>query len=502
MLKATVTVRRVLSRTHGDGTDPVNPVTTRRPSAARHASATVHPPHLHAERALPADTDVAAGDRGARVNRVTLRPGWRPAELPSRLVDDGPVAVFSPAARRVRRLGVRAFHNRWTIGRPERAERLVPLLVAVFLLVAAITAAPGLVSQATGATSNSASTMRIIVGGPAGPNGEAPSSVVDPGVAAASASPDPSGGTDGASPQDAAATAAQAVQVDGQFTTDGTLLKPVVVDPTVADGRDQLRYYTVKSGDTLGAIAARYNISVTTIWNANRIGGITSLHVGQELMIPPVNGKVITVQAGDTLESVAAANRVDSQAILSFNNLTDPTLIIGQVLILPGAKLAAVPTPKPTATPAPVAKVVRRTSSSGGGTRTATPPARYSGGRLLWPVPGGYISQYFHYGHPAIDIAAPMGTAIRAAGSGVVTYAGWKSNGGGYQVWIAHGSNLYTTYNHMSSVAVSVGQHVGAGTFIGRVGMTGNATGPHCHFEVWIGPIWDGGVRVNPLGYL
>jgi hypothetical protein len=43
-----------------------------------------------------------------------------------------------------------------------------------------------------------------------------------------------------------------------------------------------------------------------------------------------------------------------------------------------------------------------------------------------------------------------------------VTFAGWKSNGGGYQVWIAHGSGLYTTYNHMSGVSVGVGQHVGA----------------------------------------
>lgn len=499
MLKATVTVRRVLSRSHGDGTDPETPVKTRRQPAARRASATVPAP-LHAQPVLPADIGDVAGGRGARADHVTLRPGWHPAELPTRLVDDGPVAVFSPAARRVHQLGRRAVRTHWTIGRPERAERLVPLLVAVFMLVAAITAAPGLVSQATGATGTSASALRIVVGGPAGPNGDIAASFVDPG-SAPSATPDASGGTDGASPQDAAASAAQAVQVDGQFTTDGTLLKPVVVDPTVEDGRDQLRYYTVKNGDTLGAISARFKVSVTTIWNANNIGGITSLHVGQELMIPPVNGKVITVQVGDTLESVAAANRVDPQAILSFNNLTDPTLIIGQVLILPGARLAAVPTPKPTPTPTPTARVIRRTSS-GSGTRAVAPPATYSGGRLLWPVPGGYISQYFQYGHPAIDIAAPLGTPIRAAGSGVVTYAGWKSNGGGYQVWIAHGSNLYTTYNHMSSVAVSVGQRVSAGQFIGRVGMTGNATGPHCHFEVWIGPIWNGGVRVNPLGYL
>ena len=89
-----------------------------------------------------------------------------------------------------------------------------------------------------------------------------------------------------------------------------------------------------------------------------------------------------------------------------------------------------------------------------------------------------------------------------AAASGTVIFAGWKNNGGGYQVWIAHGSNLYTTYNHMSAITVGRGQSVSRGQQVGRVGMTGNATGPHLHFEVWRGPVWDGGVRVNPLIYL
>jgi murein DD-endopeptidase MepM/ murein hydrolase activator NlpD len=117
-------------------------------------------------------------------------------------------------------------------------------------------------------------------------------------------------------------------------------------------------------------------------------------------------------------------------------------------------------------------------------------------------VAGGYISQYFHYGHYAIDIAADSGTRVMAAAGGTVIWAGWKNNGGGYQVWIAHGSGLYTTYNHMSSIAVGRGQHVSRSQQVGRVGMTGNATGPHLHFEVWRGMVWDGGTRVNPLIYL
>jgi murein DD-endopeptidase MepM/ murein hydrolase activator NlpD len=123
---------------------------------------------------------------------------------------------------------------------------------------------------------------------------------------------------------------------------------------------------------------------------------------------------------------------------------------------------------------------------------------------MVWPVVGGgnYISQYFHYGHYGLDIAADAGSRVRAAASGTVVFAGWKSNGGGYQVWIAHGSGLFTTYNHMSGTSVYRGQHVGRGQQVGRVGCTGMCTGPHLHFEVWKGPIWSGGYRVNPLRYL
>jgi murein DD-endopeptidase MepM/ murein hydrolase activator NlpD len=83
-----------------------------------------------------------------------------------------------------------------------------------------------------------------------------------------------------------------------------------------------------------------------------------------------------------------------------------------------------------------------------------------------------------------------------------VVYAGWKDNGGGYQVWISHGNGLYTASCHMSAVLVSVGQIVSRGQQVGRVGTSGWATGPHDHFEVWIGYPWQSSsYRVNPLRY-
>jgi murein DD-endopeptidase MepM/ murein hydrolase activator NlpD len=238
-----------------------------------------------------------------------------------------------------------------------------------------------------------------------------------------------------------------------------------------------------------------------TIWWANKLKSKDDLKIVQVLTIPPVDGLVATVKAGDTLDSIAAAAKVSAAEIVETNALTDETLVVGQVLILPGARGKPIPTPKPTKAPAVRVATVSRPTS--GGRTTTRPPAQYTGGAFVWPAAGGYITQYSHWGHPAIDIAADYGTAIKAAAGGTVVFAGWKSNGGGYQVWIAHGGGLYTTYNHLSSVAVSYGEQVGRGEFIGRMGASGWATGSHLHFEVWQGgEPWGGGSRVNPLAYL
>jgi len=284
--------------------------------------------------------------------------------------------------------------------------------------------------------------------------------------------------------------------VDGAFLDDGTLVKPVAVNTSVADGRDLIRTYTVKSGDTLVTIADAHGVSMMTVWWANRLKSKDDLHIGQVLTIPPVTGLVTTVKEGDTLDTLAAKHRIDPNQIYEVNGLEDRTLIIGQTLVLPGAAGAPIPTPKPTPKPAPKPRTSTPTRVSG--------PATYSGGAFAWPVVGGgnYISQYFRYGHYGLDIAADYGSTVRAAAGGTVTFAGWKSNGGGYQVWISHGSGLYTTYNHMSAVTVGAGQSVGKGQQVGRIGQSGWATGPHLHFEVWRGAIWSGGKRVNPLLYL
>ncbi|HEY6571643.1 MAG TPA: M23 family metallopeptidase [Candidatus Limnocylindrales bacterium] len=283
----------------------------------------------------------------------------------------------------------------------------------------------------------------------------------------------------------------------GPVLDDGTLLTGYAPATDVEDGSDLIETYRVKSGDTLSEIANDFDVSMMTLWWANKLKSKDDLHIGQVLRIPPVSGLVYTVRDTDTLDSLADKYDVSAGHITKLNGLEDPVLVVGQVLVLPGAKGAPIPTPKPTPKP--------RSSGPSSPARSSHPSGQvhYTGGQFHWPVVGGgnYISQYFHYGHEAIDIAADYGTRVVAAAGGRVTFAGWKSNGGGYQVWISHGGGLNTTYNHMSAITVGSGQSVGRGQQVGRVGQSGMATGPHLHFEVWSGPVWNGGTRVNPLRY-
>lgn len=427
-------------------------------------------------------------ERTGTANRVTRQDAGSTRSLGTRIAVLAHLARLAPrpvvtartetaATARSAARGQRSGRSRATFLRRSFAvrlssERMLPIIAALVVLGASIVSfQPASAAGATGSVDGTGSEPRLAIGG-----------------------------TEAISPEELAVQAAgsryrgastDVVAPTETYAADGILTKPVAVNTVVADGKSLLETYTVQSGDTLTGIASHYGISMMTLWWANSLTAKDQLHVGQKLTVPPVDGLVVTVKAGDTLDSLVAKYKIDAADVMAINQLEDPTLIIGQTLILPDAVGAAIPNaPKPTVT-----KPRSTCTSCGGGT--------YGGGAFAWPVVGGnnYISQYYHYSHPAIDIAATYGSKVVAAAKGVVTFAGWRSNGGGYQVWISHGSNLYTTYNHMSAITVSAGQSVARGQQVGRIGQSGAATGPHCHFEVWIGAIWNGGYRVNPLRY-
>jgi len=123
----------------------------------------------------------------------------------------------------------------------------------------------------------------------------------------------------------------------------------------------------------------------------------------------------------------------------------------------------------------------------------------------IWPTQGRITSRYGYrdspFGstremHPAIDIAAPVGTPVVATGDGRIIFTGWRTDLGN-TVIIDHGYNLRTLYGHVAKVAVSVGDRVKKGQVIAYVGTTGRSTGPHVHYEVHLR-----GKQVNPAPYL
>ena len=119
---------------------------------------------------------------------------------------------------------------------------------------------------------------------------------------------------------------------------------------------------------------------------------------------------------------------------------------------------------------------------------------------LGWPLLAPVGDRFGRRGsrfHAGVDLPAPAGTGVTASAPGRVTWAGWHPGGWGLLVVVAHIDGVKTLYAHLESVNVHRGDVVAGGAVLGRVGATGDATGPHLHFEVRVR-----GAAIDPLGAL
>jgi murein DD-endopeptidase MepM/ murein hydrolase activator NlpD len=124
--------------------------------------------------------------------------------------------------------------------------------------------------------------------------------------------------------------------------------------------------------------------------------------------------------------------------------------------------------------------------------------------KIVLPTTGYHLTARFNqaggrwaHNHTGLDFAAPMGTPVRSVMAGEVIQADFEG-AYGRQVKVRHADGTVTSYSHMSEFDVSVGDSVEAGSMVGRIGMTGNTTGPHVHFEVLPG----GGAPIDPEPWL
>lgn len=248
--------------------------------------------------------------------------------------------------------------------------------------------------------------------------------------------------------------------------------------------------YAVESGDTVSAIAAKFNISTNTVLWANGLTIRTPLKVGDYLTILPTTGVVHKVANGDTVMEIAQKYDAKSADIIAYNNLGDDAkLSVGQKIIVPDGNITpqAVPDANPNSNELANQDEPRPTPQ----------PLVSTGSGWLWPTVSRHISQYFgQHGHTGIDIDNRSLPPVFAAKSGTVEFTGWLG-GYGNLVILNHGNGVSTYYAHLTKFYVNKGQQVNKGDAIAKMGSTGRSTGPHLHFEVRLG-----GRQINPLGVL
>ncbi|RLP95339.1 M23 family metallopeptidase [Micromonospora sp. CV4] len=205
------------------------------------------------------------------------------------------------------------------------------------------------------------------------------------------------------------------------------------------------------------------------------LGGVAVATTGPDRPAPTA----VSLDAQSRAEAASRADRSTRESSAPISPSASPTAS-------PTAA-SAVPTPTKTATAKPKPKPKK----------TAKPTPAW-----VDPMPGASVTSCYgqRWGtlHAGIDLALPSGTPIHAAAAGTVVQAGDAADGYGNSVFVDHGNGYLTHYAHQSRIAVTVGQKVKAGQVIGYEGATGDATGPHLHFEVHQG-MWN---QIDPAPFM
>ena len=323
---------------------------------------------------------------------------------------------------------------------------------------------------------------------------------------------------------------------------------PVTAPVAAAPQNQQGFYVTVAAGDTLYSMSRSYGVSVAAIAGANGLAQSSTLSIGQQLFVPaagspgalgnpaaplgvisgaapvanaapatanvqPTGAGIHVVQIGETVYSISRYYGVTPNQLAAANNMQSLELIqVGQQLVIPGSVIAQTVniTTQPPVNQVAVQQVTPGTTIQPS-TQVAALPANNNaitqpsatGTQFLWPIVGNR-SILSDFGvkpggerNDGINLAAQLGTHVRASEGGVVIYAGNGIAGYGNLILVEHADNWVTAYAHTSEMLVGRDDVVQRGQVIALAGNTGSVSAPQLHFE-----LRRGTVPVNPLDYL
>jgi murein DD-endopeptidase MepM/ murein hydrolase activator NlpD len=226
----------------------------------------------------------------------------------------------------------------------------------------------------------------------------------------------------------------------------------------------RLNRHKIAAGETLESIAKRYKLMPETLIDLNPILKARSLPVGQEILIPPINGMRVQVPAGSRWEDIAATYGVRADVLYELNGCEPKP----RQVFIPGVNGSA---------------TRRRTGESYRGFKGYPLPNTTSVALSYGWHPDPKTGQpRFHSG---IDLLASAGTPVLSVEAGTIAHAG-EQGGYGNLVVVNHPGGRQTRYAHLNRVLVRTGQSVKVGAKLGTVGTTGrpDTTQSHLHFEV------------------